>query len=105
MKKFKIKNREVGDNFPPLIIAEIGINHNGSIDKAIHLADKAIDAGAEVIKHQTHIAEEEMSSEAKKIIPLNSDRPIFDLIKDCSLSEKNELKLMKHIQSKKKNFY
>ena len=42
-----------------------------------------------------------MSSEAKKIIPLNSDRPIFDLIKDCSLSEKNELKLMKHIQSKK----
>ena len=104
MKKLKIKNREVGDNFPPLIIAEIGINHNGSIDKAIHLADKAIDAGAEVIKHQTHIAEEEMSSEAKKIIPLNSDRPIFDLIKDCSLSEKNELKLMKHIQSKKKIF-
>ena len=48
MKKFKIKNREVGDNFPPLIIAEIGINHNGSIDKAIHLADKAIDAGAEL---------------------------------------------------------
>ena len=45
-----------------------------------------------------------MSSEAKKIIPLNSDRPIFDLIKDCSLSEKNELKLMKHIQSEKKIF-
>ena len=104
MKKFKIKNRQVGDNFPPLIIAEIGINHNGSIDKAIYLADKAIEAGAEVIKHQTHIAEEEMSVEAKKIIPLNSNKPIFDLIKDCSLSEKNEFKLMKHIQSKKKIF-
>ena len=104
MKKFKIKNREVGDNFPPLIIAEIGINHNGSIDKAIYLADKAIEAGVEVIKHQTHIAEEEMSVEAKKIIPLNSDKPIFDLIKDCSLSEKNEFKLMKYVQSKKRIF-
>ncbi len=104
MKKFKIKNRVVGENFPPLIIAEIGINHNGSIDRAIHLADKAIEAGAEVIKHQTHIAEEEMSKEAKKIIPLNSEKNIFDLIKDCSLSEKDEYKLMKYIQSKNKIF-
>ena len=77
MKKFKINNRVVGENFPPLIIAEIGINHNGSIDRAIHLADKAIEAGAEVIKHQTHIAEEEMSKEAKKIIPLNSEKIVL----------------------------
>ena len=48
-----------------LVISEIGINHNGSIDLAIHLADSAIRAGAEVIKHQTHV-DDEMSEEAKK---------------------------------------
>ena len=32
MAKFKIGNRVVGDNYPPLVIAEIGINHNGNLD-------------------------------------------------------------------------
>ena len=63
---FKIKNRIVGPNNYPLVIAELGINHNGSLKKAIKLVDKAWRAGAEIIKHQTHIAEDEMSIEAKK---------------------------------------
>ena len=104
MTNIKIKNRLIGDNCEPLIISEIGINHNGSLDKAIFLADKAIEAGAEVIKHQTHIPEEEMSYEAKKIIPVNANISIFDLMKKCSLSEKDEFKFMKYIQNKKKIF-
>lgn len=104
MLNIKIKNRLIGDGCDPLIIAEIGINHNGLIDKAIYLADKAMDCGAEVIKHQTHIADEEMSEEAKKIVPVNADRSIYDLIKKCSLSENHEFKLMKYIESKKKIF-
>ena len=52
---FKIGNRRIGDNCDPLVIAEIGINHNGSLDLAVHLADEAINSGAEMIKHQTHI--------------------------------------------------
>jgi len=104
MTNIKIKNRLIGDNCEPLIISEIGINHNGSLDKAIFLADKAILAGAEVVKHQTHIPEEEMSFEAKKIIPVNASISIFDLIKKCSLSEKDEFKLMQYVQSKKKIF-
>ena len=65
--KFKIASRVVGDNEPPLIIAELGINHNGSLDKAISIAEAAIEAGAEVIKHQTHVVDDEMINEAKKI--------------------------------------
>ena len=42
MKDIKIGNRLIGENREPLIIAEIGINHNGSLDKAIYLSDKAI---------------------------------------------------------------
>ena len=72
MTQFKIGSRKVGVGAEPLIIAELGINHNGSLDEAISLADKAIKAGAEVIKHQTHIPYDEMSHHAKKIIPLKS---------------------------------
>ena len=105
MNKFILGKRIVGNDYPPLIIAEIGINHNGSLDKAIFLADKAIEAGAEVVKHQTHIPDEEMSIEAKKIIPLNASKSIYDLIQKCALNEKDEFKLMKYIQNKKKNFH
>ncbi|MDC0240792.1 N-acetylneuraminate synthase family protein, partial [Candidatus Pelagibacter sp.] len=104
MSKFKIGNRVVGKNYPPLIISEIGINHNGSIDLAIHLADTAIKAGAEVIKHQTHVVEDEMSEEAKKVIPGNADISIYEIIKKCSLNENDEKKLANYIKSKKRIF-
>ena len=78
--KFKIENRYIGNDFPPVVIAEIGINHNGLLDLAIHLAENAIKSGAEIIKHQTHIADHEMSYEAKKIKPGNSNLNIFETI-------------------------
>lgn len=100
MPQFKIANRWVGDDHPPLVIAEMGINHGGSIDLAIHIADTAIDAGAEVVKHQTHVVEDEMSEEAKKVIPDNADISIYEIMKSCALSEQDELKLMKHIEAR-----
>ena len=60
MNEMMIGKRLIGDNHPPIVIAEIGINHEGSIDLAIALADSAISSGAEIIKHQTHIVEDEM---------------------------------------------
>jgi len=104
MKSFKIGNILIGEKYNPIIIPEIGINHKGDINLAIHLADKAIKAGAQIIKHQTHIVDDEMSYEAKKIRPANADIPIYDLIKKSSLNEKDEKKLMKYIQSRKKIF-
>jgi N-acetylneuraminate synthase len=65
MNEFNIAGRLIGDSHPPIIIAEIGINHEGSLDTAIALADAAINSGAEIVKHQTHIVEDEMSMEAK----------------------------------------
>ena len=46
MNKFK-SNREISDNTAPFVIAEIGINHEGSIDKAVQMVDDAADAGCE----------------------------------------------------------
>lgn len=104
MPEFKIGKRKVGKNYPPLVIAEIGINHNGSLDLAIELADTAIRAGAEVIKHQTHIPYEEMSIEAKKIKPGNSNKSIYKIMEESVLSEEEERKLFQYVKSKKSIF-
>ena len=100
--RFKIENIDISNNTPARIICEIGINHNGEIDKAIALVDAAIASGAEVLKHQTHIADEEMSIEAKTIIPSNANESIYNVIKKRSLSEVDEIKLQTYIKSKKK---
>ena len=49
------------------------------------MADAAIDAGAEIIKHQTHIIEDEMSNEAKSVIPGNADDSIYEIMGRCAL--------------------
>ncbi len=103
-RKFKIGNRSVGDNQTPLIIAEVGINHNGSLDLAISIAESAIKAGAEVIKHQTHIIDDEMIPYAKKIKPGNSNKSIYEIMSKCALNEKDEKKLMMHVKSLKTIF-
>jgi N-acetylneuraminate synthase len=90
----------VGDNHPPLVIAEIGINHSGDLNEAMALAEVAINAGAEVIKHQTHIVDDEMSFEAKKIVPPNSNLSIYDIINNCALSEQDEFELMNYVVSR-----
>ena len=102
--KFKIGNRIIGDNEPPVVIAELGINHNGILDKAISIAESAIKSGAEIIKHQTHVIEDEMIDEARRIIPGNSNKSIYEIISKCALSEKEERKLMQHIKKLKAIF-
>lgn len=102
--EFSILNRKVGSDEPPLVIVEIGINHEGDIDLAIQMVDAAIDAGAEVIKHQTHIIEDEMSEEAKNVIPGNTNVSIYEVMKRCALDENDEKKLMNHVISRKSIF-
>ena len=100
MPEIMIGNRAIGNDHFPVVIAEIGINHGGSLDLAIHMANAAIDAGAEIVKHQTHVIEDEMSEEAKSVIPGNADTSIYEIMESCALSEPDEFKLMQHIQSR-----
>ena len=96
----QINGRKIGLDYEPLVIAEIGINHEGSLQTAIEMVDAAIKAGAEVIKHQTHVVEDEMSDEAKNVIPGNADTSIYEIMERCSLNEKEEIKLKKYVESK-----
>ena len=66
---FEIAGRKIGYDYQPLVIAEIGINHEGSLTVAKEMVDAAKKAGVEVVKHQTHIVEDEMSSAAKNTFP------------------------------------
>ena len=76
------------------IIAEIGINHGGSLDVAKSMVDLIVHSGCECVKHQTHIIEDEMTEEAKAIFPPNANKSIWDVMKECSLKldEEQELK-------------
>ena len=65
------------------------------------MVDAAKRAGAKIIKHQTHIPDDEMSEEAKKIKPGNSKRNIYNIIEDCSLSFEKEYKLTQYCKKKK----
>ena len=106
-KKFaeiRIENRLISKNQKPLIIPEIGINHNGSLEIAFKIVDAAKRAGAEIIKHQTHIPEDEMSLEAKKIKPANSNRNIYNIISETCLNEEDEYKLFNYVKKKKMIF-
>ena len=96
----EIGGRKIGLDFEPLVIAELGINHGGSIELAKIMVDAAAEAGVEVVKHQTHIVSDEMSSEAKKVIPAHTKESIFDIIESCALNEADEKALQKYIQSK-----
>ena len=96
----EIAGRKIGLDFPPLVIAEIGINHEGSIQIAKQMVDAAFRAGVEVIKHQTHIVEDEMNKEAKKVIPGNATVSIYEIMEGCSLNEADELELKKYVESK-----
>lgn len=96
----EISGRKVGPDYPPLVIAEIGINHEGSLEVAKAMVDAAHRAGVEVVKHQTHIVEDEMSPEAKKVIPGNADVSIYDIMERCALNEAEELELKNYVEAK-----
>lgn len=96
----EIGSRKIGIDYPPFVIAEIGINHEGSLEKAIRMVDDAKSVGCECVKFQCHVIEDEMISEAKKIIPMNANESIWKIMNRCKLSEENDRKLKAYSESK-----
>lgn len=97
---FEIAGRKIGPDYPPLVIAEIGINHEGDLEVAKAMVDAAHRAGAEVVKHQTHIVADEMSGAAKKVIPGNATVSIYEIMERCALNEADEWALKTYVESK-----
>src|SRR5919199_631352 len=74
---FEIAGRQVGCDYKPLVIAEIGINHEGSLDTAKQMIDAA-----------------------KKTVPGNADVSIYEIMRRCSLKEEEELEMKRYVESK-----
>ena len=95
MDTFAIAGRKVGPNEPPLVIAEVGINHEGELEKALQLVDAAADAGAELVKFQCHIVDKEMVPTDMRPGEISSER-LWDIIERCELTAEEERAVQQH---------
>jgi len=99
MPEITLAGRAIGPDHTPLVIAEIGINHEGDYAKAERMVRDAFAVGCECVKFQCHVVEDEMSPQAKKVIPGNADVSIYEIMERCQLSEADERRLMALVQS------
>lgn len=97
MPQFEVCGRKIGSAFPPLVIAEIGINHEGNYDKAVQMVDDAKAAGCECVKFQYHVIEDEMIP--NNVIPGNAKESIWDIMKRCALTANEETRLKAYAES------
>ena len=98
VNKVNINNRSIGDGEPVFIIAEAGINHNGDMEKAKALIDAAAKAGADAIKFQTHLPEEEMLN--LEVTAGYVGESLFGLLKRMELSRDNHVELMNYAKER-----
>ncbi|MEC9092509.1 MAG: N-acetylneuraminate synthase family protein [Planctomycetota bacterium] len=99
MRYLEIAGRKVGSEYSPLVIAEIGINHNGDLGIAKEMVDSAKKAGAEIVKFQSHVIADEMSHHAKESVPGNADISIYDIMASCTLNADEEQEIKKYVES------
>lgn len=93
-----------------LIIAEAGVNHNGSVELAKHLIDVAADAGVDYVKFQTFNAENLVSKTAKmadyqqrNMHDNNSSQ--YAMLKKLELSKEQHEELIAYCQQKDLKFF
>ena len=96
--EIKIGNRKIGEMYKPLVIVEIGINHEGNMSKAKQMIYDAYKSGAECVKFQRHIIDDEMSQSAKKVIPRNANKSIWEIMERCALTKENHIELKKYVE-------
>jgi len=97
MRHVQIGRRMVGDDMAPLVIAEIGINHEGDPAKAKRMIDDAAGAGCECVKFQCHVIEDEMIP--NDVIPGNASESIWDIMARCALDERDERALKAYAET------
>ncbi len=97
-RPFQIGRRPVGPGHPPLVIAEIGINHEGDVAKALRMVDDAAEAGAECVKLQTHVVEDEMIP--NRVVPGNARESIWEIVSRCALSAEEERRVKRRAEER-----
>ena len=93
-KRIRLGKREIGENCPPYVIAEACINHEGEIALARRMVHIAYAMGADAIKFQMHVLDDEMLHETPQ--SANFEETLYDALDrtNLSLDEHRELKLL-----------
>jgi N-acetylneuraminate synthase len=94
--EIKIGKRLIGEKYPPFVIVEIGINHEGDFQKAKKMVEDAKKCGAECVKFQCHVIEDEMIK--NNVIPANTKESIWKIMKRCALTEEEDIKLKEYVE-------
>lgn len=84
------------DNNQTYIIAEIGLNHNGSLDEAISLVDSAADSGVDAVKFQTYLSEKRAPE---------GDEEMLNILKKYELKFSDFSEIKKHAEAKGVEFF
>jgi N-acetylneuraminate synthase len=98
MRELTIGTRRVADDAPPLVVAEIGINHEGDVAKAMRMVDDIAAAGGECAKFQCHVVDDEMIP--NDVVPGNADESIWSIMARCALSEADDRRLKEYTERK-----
>jgi N-acetylneuraminate synthase len=98
VSSIEISGRPIGTGYAPFVIAEIGINHEGSFEKAIQMVEDAAAAGCECVKFQSHVIEDEMIP--NDVVPGNARESIWEIMKRCALTAEEERALKVHAEQK-----
>jgi N-acetylneuraminate synthase len=95
-EKIVINGREIGPDFKPFVIPEIGINHEGDFQKAKKMIEDAKQSGAECVKFQCHVIEDEMIE--NNVIPANANESIWEIMKRCAFTKEQEIQLKEYTE-------
>lgn len=98
MNEIEICGRKLGQAHRPFVIAEIGINHEGDIEKAFRIVDDAARVGCECVKFQCHVIHDEMIP--NNVIPDNATESIWNIMDRCKLSEAEDAMLKEYVEYK-----